>query len=103
MLQERNEGCSDRRHLVRGNVHVVYLLLGDYREVSLETALDSVLLDCSVIVHLDIGKRNELVFLLLCAHELPAGIAEVHFSVLYLTVRSLDKSEVIDLRINAKR
>ena len=103
VLKERNEGCSHRSHLVRRNVHIVNLFFGDYREVSLETALDSVLFDGSVIIHLHIGKRNEFVFLFLCAHKLPAVIGKIYLSVLDLTVRGLDESQVINLRIDAKR
>ncbi len=41
MLEERNEGCGHGRHLVRGDVHVVYHFLVYDREVGLETALDA--------------------------------------------------------------
>ena len=102
VLEERNEGCCHGSHLVRCNVHVVNLLLGHDREVGLEAALDPVVLNGTVIIHLHIGEGYEFVLLFLCAHELPACIAEVHLSVVHLAVWSLDESEVVNLGIYAK-
>ena len=103
VLEEWNEGCSHRSHLVRSHVHVIHFLLGHNREVRLETALDSVILDHTVIGHLDIGERNELVLFLLGAHEFPSLVAEVNLSVVHLAVWSLDESEIVNLGIDAER
>ena len=42
VLQEWDEGGSDRCHLVRSHVHVVNFFLRNYREVGFQAALDSV-------------------------------------------------------------
>ena len=102
MLEERNEGCGHGSHLVRSHVHIVNLLLCDNREVGLETALDSVVLDDTVIGHLHIGKGNELVLFLLGTHEFPSLVAEINLSVVDLAVWCLDESEIVNLGIYAE-
>ena len=56
MLKERNEGSCHGCHLVRCDIHIVNLLFGNYREVGLKTALDAVVKNVAILVHLDIGK-----------------------------------------------
>ena len=102
VLEERNERCCDRCHLVRCNVHIVHLVFGDYREVGLETALDTVGKDIALLVQLHVGKRNELVLFLLRTHIVATLLAEVHLAVLDVTVGGLDESEVVDSRVNAQ-
>ncbi len=103
MLEERNQGCRHGSHLVRGDVHIVDLSLGDDREVGLKTALDAVFEDVAIVVHPHVGEGDELVLLLLRAHIVAAGGAEVHLAVLHVAVRGLDESEVVYACIYAQR
>ena len=103
VLEERNQGCSDRSHLVRSDIHIVDLFLGYDREICLETALDAVILDFTVVRHLDICEGYELILFLLCAHVFPSFIREIDLSSIYLAVRGLDETESIDTRIDAER
>ena len=56
VLEEWNQGSRHGSHLVRGHVHIIHFLLGNDREIGLETALDAVFEDVSVVIHLHVGK-----------------------------------------------
>ena len=103
VLEERDEGRCHGSHLVRGDVHIGDLLPGDHGEVGLEAALHPLVEDVAVVVHLHVGEGHLLVFLFLCAHKLPAFVAQVHLAVFNLAVGGLDESEVVDLGIYAQR
>ena len=102
VLQERDQGRSHGSHLVRGDVHVVDLLLGDQREVGLQAALDAVAEELAVVGHLHVGEGDVLVLFLFRAHVVPAGVAQVHLTVVDLAVRGLDEAELVDAGIHAQ-
>ena len=89
--------------LVGGHVHVVYLILGHYREVSLVTAADALVEDVSFVIEVDVGLCDHLVLLFLSAHVDASLGGHVHLAVLYLSIRCLDKSEIVDPRVHAER
>ena len=102
MLQERNQGCCDGCYLVRGHVHIVDLILGDYGEVGLVTAADALVEDISVVVKVYVGLCHHLVLLFLCTHVDAALGAHVHLAVLHFSVGSLDEAEIVDPGVYAE-
>ena len=103
VLEERDEGCGDGCHLVRGDVHEVDVVLGADREVRLEAALDTVVQDVALVVDIDVGLCNELVLFLFCAEVHQTFVTHVHLAAVDLAVRGLDETQVVDLGIDAER
>ena len=102
MLEERNQGCGHGCDLVRSHIHKVHFILGHHREVCAEAALDPLVEDVALLVHLHIGEGYHLVLLFFSAHVEPALVAQVHLAVLHLAVRGLDEAEVADPCIYAE-
>ena len=95
VLQERNQGCSDRGNLVRRDVDQVDILLRKDRIVGQTTGFH-LLAQHVVLVHRRVGLGDTLVVFLFGGQEY-RRLVEEHLAVLHTTIRSLDKAEVVDL------
>jgi hypothetical protein len=99
MLQERNQAGRDRCNLLRSYVHQVNLSGRHNRIIIIATALNDLTDKCTVFTQRSITLTDNQFLLLLCTIVSDTLGREVYYSVLYLSIRCLDKSEIIDLCI----
>ena len=100
ILQERNQGCSNRGNLVRRNVDQVDILLRKDRIVGQTTSFH-LLAQHVVLVHRRVGLSDTLVVFLFGGQEY-RRLVEEHLAVLHTTIRSLNKAEMVDLGEHAE-
>ena len=92
VLEERNEGCSDRRYLARSDIHEVDLIGRYDREVGTETGLDLRTDERTVLAERRVTLGNDLLLLVLGGEVDDMVVIEVHDAVLDLTIRGLDEA-----------
>ena len=103
MFQEGDQSSSDRCDLCRRDVHQTHLIRLHYREVCFIARLNAVEQKVTVVIQRRIPLCYDLVLLFLCGIISNGVFREVHLSVLNLSIRCSDESEVIDLGIHTQR
>ena len=102
MLEERNQRSSDRCDLLRRNVHQVYIRRRNDREVCVLTTLDNFTDESTIIIQRGIALSDNVLSLLLGCQVDDIIVIEIGHTILHLTVRGLDKAELINLCIHTK-
>ncbi len=103
VLQEGNQGSSDRGNLLRSNVHQINLRGRNNRIVVVPTAFHTRTDEGAIVVQRSITLTNNLTFLLLGCHVTNTVVTEIHLAILYHTIGSLDEAKVVNLCKYAKR
>ena len=103
MLEERDKSCRHRGNLLRRDIHKVDILWRHYRIIGILTALDSLADERTIVVQRSITLTDNLLLFLLSGEVDNILILHVDLCVLNLSIRSNDKSEVVDLCIHAER
>ena len=103
VLEEWDKTRTDRSNLLWRYVHEVNLCRLYYREVCILTTLYHVAYESTVVVQRCVALTDDVVFLLLGSEVFYVCIVQVNYAVLNLTVRSLDKAEVVDLCVHTQR
>lgn len=101
MLKERDERCSDRRDLDRRHIHKLELSGRHDREVGVKTGFYTRIDERAVIVDRSVALRDGLPLFDLGGEIYDIVVVEIYNAILDLAVRSLDKTEVVDLGIYA--
>ena len=102
MLQEGNQAGSDRSNLLRCHVHQVNLSGRNNRIVIVATALNHLADKCTVLTQGGVTLTDNQLLLLFSTIISDAFGRKVHNTVLYLSIRSLYETEVVDLCIYTK-
>jgi hypothetical protein len=102
VLQEWDERCGDRGNLLRRYVHEVNVCRGHNGEVGVLTTLDDFTDKGSVVVQRGIALTDDVVLLLVGSEIDDIVVIEVGNTILYLTVRSRDEAEFINLGIDTE-
>ena len=103
VLQERNQRSRNRSDLLRSHIHQIHFRWSNYREVSTITSLNSITHEMPLIIQGRISLGNGHFFLLLCSIILQTFWREINLSILHFTIRSRNKAQIIDLRIDTQR
>ena len=102
VLEERNECSGDRRNLRWRHVHVFHLVGCYNREVGVETRFYLSADECTIVVERSITLGDNLAFFLLGSEIDDFIVIEIYSCIFHLAIRSLDKSEVIDLGVDTE-
>ena len=103
VLQERNEGSRHRSNLTRRHVHEVDLRRRYDREVGTQTGLNLRTDEATVLAERCVTLCYYLVLLVLGRQIYDMVVVQIHHAILYLTIRGLDETKVVDLRIDTER
>ena len=103
VLQERNQSSSHRRNLAWCHIHQIDLLGRNNGKISPETRFNLVADKLTILVQRSITLCYNLLFLVLCTKITDMLIVQIHNTVLCLTIRSLNETEVVDFGIDTKR
>ena len=102
MLQEGNQAGSNRSNLLRCHVHQINLSGRNNRIVIVATALNHLADKCTVFTQGGVTLTDNQFLLLFCTIISNAFGRKVYNTVLYLSIRSLNETEVVDLCIYTK-
>ena len=103
VLQEGDQRSRDRGNLLGSHVHELHLIRCDDGEVGIQTCLHALVDEIAVVIEGGIALGNHLTLLNFGGEVGYMVVVEVHAAVGNGAVGGLDESEVVDLRINAKR
>ena len=102
MFKEGNQRCSDRSNLLRSNVHQLYFRRFYNRIIGILTRLNLITDKCTVIIQRSITLCYDLSFFFLSRQVNESILRQIYLSVIYLTVRSFNKAEIINLSKHTK-
>ena len=103
VLEEWNQRCSDRGNLLWRYIHEVDICRWNYWEVGILTALYNRTDKCTIIIQRCITLTDDVLSLFLSCQIYDTVVAQISYTIFYLTVRSLDESELINLSIYTQR
>ena len=103
MFQERNQRSGNRSNLLRRNVHQLNLIRSYNRIIGITTSFYFLTDESTVIVQRSITLSNDLVFFFFCRQVFDTFRRQINYSILYLTIRSYDKAQIVDLCIDTQR
>ena len=103
MLQEWNQSSCNRSNLLWSNVHHIYFGWSYKWEVCFKTSFYFVTDECTICIQRCITLSYYKVFFLFCCQINNIIVIKVYFTIFYLTVRSRDKTKVIDFCVNTQR
>ena len=103
VLQERNQRGCDRGYLLWRYVHQIHIHRRYYREVCILTTLHHLADESTIVIQRRITLTDDVLRLFLSCQINNFLIIKIGHTILYLTIRSLDKAKFINLSIHTER
>ncbi len=102
MLQERNKRGSNRCNLLGRHIHQIHVAGWHNRVIIILTALHLGTDKGTIIIKRGVTLTNNFAFLFLCCHILYSLIRQIYDTILYFSIRSLNKAQIIYFSKDAK-